>query len=269
MLHKPLVSVVIPCYNHEKFVEHAIESVINQTYKNIELIVIDDGSKDLSPKIVEKLAKEYGFLFVRQENSGVCKTLNRAVNLAKGELIGVLASDDYWHEEKIEKQLLCLINSPGSELCYCQALEFSEDEGIFKKLRIFPKRPWQGYLLPRVFFSQHVPAGSILFSKKLFDTLGGFDENFLEEDWDFLIRCAAETKICAVGEPLFYYRSHSTNVMKTRPRPAIFRQKALLLSKNMNLAGCWIWLFAILIHFFHDIIFCSLVLSCKKFWRTN
>lgn len=247
----PKVSVIMPCYNHEAYVENAIFSILNQTYKNIELIVIDDGSHDESPKRIETLANQYGFKFVIQENCGVCKTLNRAIReFSSGDYIAVLASDDYWDIHKIEKQVACLTAKDSSEFCFTQAVEFDSDSG--RELRVFPKKPLVGNVLNKVFVRQHVPAGSIMFSRKLFDKLNGFDENLKEEDWDFVIRAAAETEFSAINETLFFYRSHALNTMKSRPRRQIFHDKAKILSKNYLLVSPSIWLFSMLLHFFYD-----------------
>ena len=252
MVNSPLVSVIIPCYNHEKFVSQALQSVFDQTYTNIELIVIDDGSKDNSVNIIKKIQENHEFTFVSQENSGVCKTLNKAIAMSKGKYVALLASDDYWDLTKIAKQVDCLELHPNSEFCFTQAKEF--DDKNIKYSKIFPKNLLTGKVLNQVFLRQHVPAGSMMFSRQLFDKLNGFDENLKEEDWDFVIRSAAETEFSAVSEPLFYYRSHETNIMKTRSRSEIFKQKALLLSKNFHLVSPFRWFFAISLHFVYDII---------------
>ena len=101
----PLVSVIVPCYNHEKYVEETIESIVNQTYENIELIVIDDGSKDASPQIIEELSKKYNFKFIHRSNKGLSATLNEGIRLSQGKYISVCASDDKLKLDKIEKQV--------------------------------------------------------------------------------------------------------------------------------------------------------------------
>ncbi len=265
MSNEQLVSVIIPCYNHEKYVQQAVESVLEQTYRNIELIVIDDGSSDNSPSILSSLAKRYNFNLILQKNMGVCRTLNNAIRLSKGQYIAMLASDDYWHLKKIEMQMLCLKQHPKSKFCYSQAVEF--EDSLKDKSFVFPKKPMSGRVLERVFLRQHVPAGTILFSRELYDYIGGFDENLEEEDWDFIIRCAAETEFCVVREPLLFYRSHDSNVMKTRPRMEIFRQKALLLSKNLHLVSPLIWLCAILVHFLHD--YCLSIINKRHLLQDN
>lgn len=252
MNNSPLVSIVIPCYNHEQYVKQSLESVFSQTYKNIELIVIDDGSSDNSVDILKKMQEKHDFTFVTQKNMGVCKTLNKAISLSKGEYIATLASDDYWNITKIEKQVNSLESDPNSEFCFTQAKEFDENNPKYEK--IFPKNPLTGRVLNQVFLRQHVPAASMMFSRKLYDKLGGFDESLKEEDWDFVIRSAAQTEFSAVSEPLFYYRSHETNIMKTRKRKEIFRQKALLLTKNFDLVSPYRWYLSITIHFLYDII---------------
>ena len=249
----PLVSVVIPCYNHQDYVEKSLKSVIEQTYKNIEIIVIDDGSKDNSVNVLKELQRNNQFILECQENMGVCKTLNKAIGMSKGKYIAILASDDYWDLTKIDKQIKILETSNNSEFCFTQALEF--DSNTDKNMRIFPKNPLSGNVLNSVFVRQHVPAGSMMFSKNLFDKINGFDESLKEEDWDFVIRSAANTNFISIKEPLFFYRSHETNVMKTRGRKEIFKQKVLLLTKNFDLVSPFRWYISISIHFFYDIIF--------------
>lgn len=252
MSNSPLVSVVVPCYNHESYITEALDSVFNQTYKNIELIVLDDGSIDESVAIVKKIQKERAFTFASQKNMGVCKTLNKAISLSKGKYIALLASDDYWDLSKIKKQVKELESNSNSEFCFTQAREFSNNNA--KNYRIFPKKTLTGKVLNQVFIRQHVPAGSVMFTRKLYEKLDGFDENLKEEDWDFVIRSAAETEFSAVNEPLFYYRSHETNIMKTRKRKDIFKQKALLLTKNFHLVSPFRWYMTISLHFLYDII---------------
>lgn len=249
----PLVSVVIPCYNHQDYVEKSLKSVINQTYKNIEIIVIDDGSKDNSVKVLKELQKNNDFILECQENMGVCKTLNKAIRKSSGKYVATLASDDYWDITKIEKQVNALELSLDSEFCFTQALEF--DSNTNEKISVFPKKPLSGNVLNSVFIRQHIPAASIMFTRELFDSLGGFDESLKEEDWDFVIRSAARTKFIGIKETLFFYRSHETNIMKTRGRKEIFKQKVMLLTKNIDLVPPFRWYLSITIHFFYDMIF--------------
>lgn len=249
----PLVTVIIPCYNHAQFVAKAIDSVLAQDYPAVQLIVIDDGSSDNSVEVLKGLAKTLPFELVCQENRGVCRTLNRGVReFARGEWIAGLASDDFWRTDKIRLQIEALGNAPGTRFCFSQAREFA-DEATAERGRVFPRKVRQGEILNRVFLRQHVPAGTMIFARSLFDELGGFDETLREEDWDFVIRSAAASPFCAVEEPLLYYRAHPGNTMRATNRRRIFQQKAMLLSKNMALVSPLRWLSAILFHFAHDI----------------
>lgn len=107
MNEKPLISIIMPAYNSEKFIEQAIESVINQTYENWELIVINDASVDETKEIVLKIAEHESRIryFDTPQNLGVSKTRNKAVSFAKGEWIAFLDSDDRWKVQKLEKQI--------------------------------------------------------------------------------------------------------------------------------------------------------------------
>ncbi len=246
----PLVSVIIPCYNHEKYLEQSILSVINQTYKSIELIVIDDGSKDNSVEMIKNLQKTSDFKFIVQENMGVCKTLNKAIKLSTGKYISILASDDYWDLTKIEKQVNILENS-NSEFCFAQAVEFDAKE----KKEIFPKEVNLNRINKIIFIKNIVPAGTIFFTRNLYNQLNGFDENLKMEDWDFVVRSSYLTNFSFIKEPLLYYRSHDSNIMKTRSRRETYKDKVVMLSKNFNLVSPWIWYFSVSLHFFYDIVY--------------
>jgi len=165
-----------------------------------------------------------------------------------------LASDDFWHPEKLSLQVSKLLLHSESRFCFSQAIEFCDEKDIAAGL-VFPKKCLSGRVVDQVFMRQHVPAGTMMFSRGLYDQLGGFDESLREEDWDFVIRSAAVTAFVSVNTPLLYYRNHSENTMKTTSAAVIFHQKAKILSKNFNLVSPWLWFLAISIHFAHDIVF--------------
>lgn len=249
-----LVSVIIPSYNHRAYVETAVRSALAQTHPAVQVIVIDDGSRDGSREFLGELAAREGFDFIAQENAGICRTLNRAIReRARGRYIALLASDDYWMPEKLAQQLARLAQVPGAEFCFSQAREFRQEPQDATGAP-FPARPREGQVLHHVVLRQHVPAGTMLFTRALYDRLGGFDESLKEEDWDFVIRAAAATPFAAVEAPLLLYRAHATNSMRARSRTAIFHQKALVLAKNFPLVPPARWLTALLVHFVHDIV---------------
>lgn len=134
----PLVSVVMPNYNGERFVSEAINTVLSQTYSNIELIVVDDCSTDNSPEIIENIARADSRVhFIRNtSNCGVSKTRNNGIQLAKGHYIAFLDNDDLWEKDKVERQLL--LASKGYLIVYC-SYDFIDEKGeLIKKPFIVP-----------------------------------------------------------------------------------------------------------------------------------
>lgn len=245
------VLLIILSYNHLAYVKASIDSALAQNHLSLELIVIDDGSTDGSDLFIVQYSKLKKFNFISQPNSGVCKTLNRIIsNHSKGKYIAILASDDYYHPDKISEQVQMLEANPDAELCYTQALEF--DDATRAELRVFPARPVTGDVLNTVFLRQPYAAGSIMFTRDLFDRIGGFDENLKFEDWDFSIRAAAATRFVAVNKPLFFYRSHGTNTLKKWTRRQLFAEKIKILAKNYALVSPARWLYVVLVHFVHD-----------------
>ena len=125
-LKLPLVSVLIPAFNHEKFVTRAIKSVINQSYNNMELIIIDDGSVDGTSDEIEKELSSLHFksVYIKQKNAGINNTLNKMVNIANGEYLKLLASDDELHPKAISRLVsFALLSNHKFDLIFGDCLD--------------------------------------------------------------------------------------------------------------------------------------------------
>lgn len=116
MKQKPIVSIVIPCFNHSAYVKDAIESVLAQTYQSVELIVLDDGSSDDTSSVLAKL--QYNFFWESQKNMGQALTLNKGWRMAKGDILSYLSADDILYPEAVERCVKVLTDNPSAALCY-------------------------------------------------------------------------------------------------------------------------------------------------------
>ncbi len=214
-VNQPLVSIIIPSYNHEKYVEQAIMSVINQTYKNIELIIIDDGSKDKSPYLIKEIVNRTAspkIIFETQTNMGLCKTLNKAVRMANGEFISFLASDDMYLPNRIEECVNVLSNA-NANVCAVYSDGFIVDENGRKiskysdKLRV----PLCKNIYKELLLRDWIAALSVLYKKSSLLECGLFDENIEVEDYDMLLRLAQKFEFKYIPKCLFLYRRHGLN----------------------------------------------------------
>ena len=214
------VSVIIPNYNYARFVGEAIESVISQTYPNIEIIVVNNGSTDNSLEIL----KEFGdrIYLVNQKNLGQSGARKAGLSKATGDFIAFLDADDIWEPQKIEKQLLLF--SPRTELVYCGIGRFSENSK--KRVSIYLPR-FRGSCAS-AFVNQ--PGVSVvlsgestaIFTRALLEKVGGFDPELNSAaGWDFFRRCSKFTNFDFVPEVLVNYRIHDSNMsnngLKTIP----------------------------------------------------
>jgi glycosyltransferase involved in cell wall biosynthesis len=210
-MDNPLVSVIVPCYNHEKYVEECILSIVHQTYSNIELIVIDDGSKDSSPEILKKLQEQYGFTLECQQNMGLSRTLNKAaVKYGHGKYISYLASDDYWAKDKIEQEVAFMESHPEIGLVYGKAYIISKSGNIVEPPPL-DARPAGKVTFEELFVRNRITALTTLFRRDVFDEVGRFNENTPIEDWDLWLRIAAKYPVYFMDSYMGYYREHMTN----------------------------------------------------------
>lgn len=127
------VSIIVPSYNHAKYVRTLIESIYRQTHKNFELLVLDDGSKDNSPEVLKKLQSEFGFELILKSNEGLCKTLNRGVDWATGEFVVIIASDDYMPDTRLEEQVQFFQQHPSVDVVGGASILMNESGEAFSK----------------------------------------------------------------------------------------------------------------------------------------
>lgn len=211
MHSNPLVSVIVPCYNHEQYVEQCIRSIKGQTYANIELIVIDDGSSDNSSNVIAGLKSEYDFIFESKANEGLTKTLNYAINkYASGKYISLLASDDYWVPEKIALQVHFMEANTGHGMCCAPAHLIDLDNNSIGMIGNNMKPA--DLELPSLLMENKIPALTALYRMDVFHEFGGYDETLYFEDWDLWLKIAEKYKIGFLSVPLGYYRMHPGNM---------------------------------------------------------
>lgn len=186
MRNEPLVSVLIPVYNVEKYVKAAIESIQNQTYNNLEIIVIDDGSKDNTFEIVKELSKNDSRirLYKNETNIKIVKTLNYALSLARGEYIARMDGDDISELDRIERKIDFLKENTDIDLVGCSLISIDSNGGVIKKIRKL-----QDFNLIRKTLRYTSPISHIWVCKKtVYDKLNGYRELSGAEDYDFILR---------------------------------------------------------------------------------
>lgn len=243
MTNMPLVSILLPAYNHERYVEQSIRSVIAQDYPNIELIVLNDGSKDRTAEIIRSLDAECRARFVRYEfvdksNEGVARTMNRGLAWARGEFVSSIASDDLMKMDKISALMDVMVGAPpGIGLAGGDA-EFIDEDGrhvdVDADKRIVPSgqgiptflelhiRNRPDVIPERNFFSygtlirgNYVPGISMLWRRSALESVGGWTPGMAIEDWDIWLLMARHYRCIYVPRVLASYRWHASNTIKT------------------------------------------------------
>jgi alpha-1,3-rhamnosyltransferase len=206
------VTVIIPSYNHETFVTESINSVLNQDYKNIELIVIDDGSKDGSVELLKKLASNNSFHLVLKENEGVCATLNRGLNLANGSFITFIASDDFMPPCRISEQVEAFKAYPTAEVIAGSVKIIDEKSHVISSKKVRGK----GYLtIDQMFKKNMVFAPTAMFKKEVFIKYGLYKENYLFEDYYMWLKILSSGgKILNIDQVWAFYRISPGNMEK-------------------------------------------------------
>ena len=209
-----LVSVIMPTYNHARFIGKAVESVLGQSYPDLELIVVDNHSKDATEEIVRSFG-DARVKYVKFFNNGViAASRNHGLRLAGGEFSAFIDSDDLWLPAKLEKQAAALGSDPGAAMVYSR---YRTIAGETVSGPVLPKdgRCPGGEIFRDIYLRHFIACSGVLVRREVLDRTGFFDEApalTAAEDTDLWLRVAAEGRIlCASEEPLFLYRVHAGN----------------------------------------------------------
>lgn len=220
-MDKPLVTIICVCYNQARFVEAALDSVIAQTHKPIELIVIDDGSTDGSVKVIKRwMAKHLETtLLINSPPLGYCKTFNKAYKISKGEYIIDLAADDVLLPERVEVGLSALTEAgPDFGVTFSDA-EHMDEQGNFLRLhsRKYPHSTIpSGDIYKDVIDKYFICSPTMIFRRSVIKQLNGYDESLAFEDFDFWVRASRKFKFIYTPQVLLRKRSVSNSMSKTQ-----------------------------------------------------
>ena len=235
------VSIIIPVYNGEKYVSEAIDSVLNQTYKDFEIIVIDDGSKDNTLNILRMYGDK--IKWKSQENRGQASAINEGINVAKGKYIAYLDSDDVCVPERFDTQVKYLDEHPNVSLVYSDRYninENGENQGIFNS------QPHDNFILLQ---QNYISRSVVMHKKECLYKVGLFDESITgSDDWDMWIRISEKFEMSYIDKPLIKYRVHKENISLLRPKRLDYGRytKMKVLKKTLKRRESPFWLKLIL-----------------------
>ncbi len=222
MNNNPLVSIIMPAYNAEKYIAEAIESIIAQTYTNWELLIADDGSTDNTKNIIKDYANKESRIktYHNSENIGYLKTCNKLFKICKGELITFQDADDISVPKRIEKQYLFLKHNSEIVAVGCQASYFKKNiENIIKNKTVNCNHV---DIYNTLFYANQFSGASVMFRRKLFDSIGCYKEFFDRignEDYDFFFRIAKIHKVANLDETLYYVRLAPNSISRNIKSP--------------------------------------------------
>jgi glycosyltransferase involved in cell wall biosynthesis len=201
---KKLVSIVIPCYNGERFLAEAIESCLRQTYRNLEIILVDDASPDNCVAIAERYAREDSRVLVirRAQNGGVARAFNTGFNAARGDYFTRLAQDDLFREDAVEAMVRRLESQPDAGLTYCDCQRMQED-GTLLDVRMLPPPS-------RVLAWRNLVGVCVMWRRAVWQAIGGFDPEYdTAEDYEYWLRVSRSYPLTKCpGGPFFFGRCH-------------------------------------------------------------
>lgn len=236
MFQDKLVTVIMPVFNGGRYLKSAIESILNQTYYNFELVIINDGSTDNSLEIIQQYSRiDKRIIFVSRKNKGLVYSLNEAIKLSSGDYIARMDADDISHNERFEKQVSLLDQNPDLYLVGVNfELIFEEGvtENLKKEMLLFKKNACEPLDDTNKFQclleGYKILHPTWMIRKELFDYIGGY-RNYASEDGEFLFRTIISGfNMDKINETLFYYRIHEMS------KGAIDRKNNLYKKDNIN-----------------------------------
>ncbi len=201
----PAISVIIPTYNAAEYLPEAIESVLAQTFKDYELIVVDDGSTDGTESVVKKFGDRIRYF--RQENRGPGAAKNLGIRNSRGPLLATLDADDKWVPHKLQAQYEYMKAHPEAGMVNANVSTFDEKGIVTYEVDGTLRKTYQGWVFDRLIIQNFIASGTVMFRKECLDKVGLFPENYMiSEDWHLWLRIAKEYPVGYINEPLGLYR---------------------------------------------------------------
>jgi glycosyltransferase involved in cell wall biosynthesis len=226
MTTNPTVSVIIPTYNRAQWIGASIQSVLDQTYTDYEIIVVDDGSTDDTAEVIRAFTDRVRYFY--QENGGSAAARNRGLQEARGEYIAFLDSDDLFLPEKLHKQVEYLQHNPHIGMVYSAYTNIDHNHN---ELGIIPAQ-YTGHIYRQMLFHCNIQTSSVMIRRQVIETVGLFDIALpMAQDVDYWIRVARHFEIGAITEPLAYVRLHPDN--KPRDPEKILNYFLYIAEKNL------------------------------------
>ena len=223
MPNKPLVSFLIPYFNHKQYISLTLDSILNDTYPNKEIFIINDGSTDTDISVIndwiERNSNTLSINFISRENKGVTKTFNELARISKGKYIVFCDSDDYLINNTISERV-SILEKNQKKMVLIADTSIIDDKG--KTIHKSSIGEWLKYSNRENYFSNDGIRYEIInrwslggtcsmMNKKLFVESGGYDESLILEDWDFYLRAAADNTILYFDQQVGAYRLHGDN----------------------------------------------------------
>lgn len=237
------ISVVVPCYNAERWIIPALESVLAQDWPIRDVIVVDDGSSDRSAALVRSRFPD--IKLVQQSNQGVAVARNQGIARAQGEWVAFIDADDFWLPGKLKAQWNALAAQPGARLIYTawhvwKSAEPYPSQHLLNELHAesYRSERWKGpsgWIYPDLLLDSHVWTSTVLAHRSLFEEIGMFDPALrIGEDYDLWLRASRVTPILRVAKPLALYRMHDDSITRTAPD---MNYQALVVSRAVTRWG--------------------------------
>ena len=219
-MFEPLISVVINCYNGEKFIDKSIQSVLRQTYNKWELVFWDNASSDNSSKIYNTYKKSDKRLkyFRSAVHEKLYKARKRAIEKCRGEYFAFLDVDDWWKETKLETQIKTFLNKNVGLSCSNYWLVNERKNKL--PIKMFNNKIPKGFVLSEVLQKNYIGMSTLIIRKKAYESLDyGFNENYeVIGDYDLAIRLLISWELAPIQDPLTYYRWHGVNLSITKKK---------------------------------------------------
>jgi len=211
------VSIIVVSYNHSGFITECLDSIKRQNYPNWELIVADDASKDNSIEVFNGWLddnKVTAKKIFNKKNQGFCRTLNACIAQCEGDLVKILAADDFLHDNYLS-EVVSEFESRGSDtgLVYSNA-EYVNEYSIKQHTNVIGENPelGDGYIYDQLLMGNMIPALTVTMRMEAVKTIGPFNEHIWIEDWEYWLRLSKRFKIHYINKILAYYRQHGSNV---------------------------------------------------------